>query len=282
MLRILAFALLPFLLGAAAPPLTPEARVATVSYHLQTRAADLCSELSPMASFLIADEQNASVSVIVPDGPAAQAGLRAGDVLVAINGKPTAGANVADLIDAALDAGKVSVLLADQRRLSFTERKGCGFAVGVQAENSLDAYADGTSVAVASGVVDFSTTDDELAIIIGHELAHNILKHRDKLDAAHIPRGLLSVLAKNAARIRQTEEDADVMGLYLMARACYDIGKAPVFWERFGARTGMGVFSDGTHPRTRARVALARATIATIRAQQAKGEPLVPHFMPTR
>ena len=277
MLRFL-LCLVCVVLGQSAAALTPAERVAAISYRLQTRAASLCSELSPMASFLIADEKSAAVDIVVADAPAARAGLRRGDVIGAINGHPTAGADVADLIDAALDSGTVTLALAGQRHVSFAVEQGCGFAVGLEKDVRLDAYADGKAVAVSSALVDFTKTDDELAVIIGHELAHNILKHKDILDSEHVSRGFLAVFGKNADRIRQTEEDADVMALYLMVRSGYDINIAPGFWERFGARTGAGVFSDGTHPRTKARVALATRTIATIRAQQAKGEPLTPDF----
>ena len=257
---------------------TPAERVAAVSYRLQTSGRALCNDLDPMVSFLIADEKSAVVQLVVPDAPAARAGLRAGDTIVAINGHATVGVNVADLIDTALDSGTVSLVLADQRTIMFPVEQGCGFPVAVENNSRLDAYADGKAAAVSSALVDFTKTDDELAVIIGHELAHNILKHKDILDSEHVSRGFLAVFGKNAERIRQTEEDADVMALYLMIRSGYDITVAPDFWSKFGARTGAGVFGDGTHPRTKARVALAMNTIATIRAQQAKGEPLTPHF----
>jgi len=268
------------LITVSAHAATPAERVATISYRLQTRAVALCSDLSPMASFLIADEKSPIVTIVVPDAPAADAGLRAGDVISTINGHAVAGANVADIIDDALDQGMIALSLSDQRHLAFKAQQGCGFAVGLENGTRLDAYADGKAVAVSSALVSFTRTDDELAVIIGHELAHNILKHRDILDSEHVSRGFFAVFGKNAERIRQTEEDADVMALYLMARSGYDINIAPDFWDRFGARTGAGVFSDGTHPRTKARVARAITTIAAIRAQQAKGDLPTPHFAP--
>lgn len=266
------------MVGQSAVALTPAERVAGISYRLQTRAAGLCSDLSPMASFFIANERSAVVDIVVANAPAAQAGLKRGDVIAAINDHPTVSADVADLIDTALDTGSVTLTLAGHRQLSFAVERGCGFAVGLENDRRLDAYADGKAVAVSSALVDFAATDDELAVIIGHELAHNILKHKDILDTEHVSRGLLAGFGKDAKRIRQTEEDADVMALYLMVRSGYDITIAPEFWERFGAQTGAGVFSDGSHPRTKARVALATSTIASIRVQQAKGEPLTPHF----
>jgi hypothetical protein len=115
---------------------------------------------------------------------------------------------------------------------------------------------------------------------MAHELSHNILKHKAQLDAAHVKRGLFASFGKSAAAVRKTEEEADVYALYLMARAGYDISKAPAFWARFGATSGAGVFSDSTHLRTKARVALTEATLAEISQKLARCAPLVPAFTP--
>ncbi|MDE2340588.1 MAG: peptidase M48, Ste24p, partial [Alphaproteobacteria bacterium] len=88
--------------------------------------------------------------------------------------------------------------------------------------------------------------------------------------------GLLATFTSSAGLIRRTEEEADVEALYLIALAGYDYTKAPAFWKRFGDKTGAGIFSDGTHPRTKARVALAEATVARIRAQIAAGQQPLP------
>jgi len=279
---VLAPVIIALCAAGAALAASPAERVAAISYQMQTRAAGLCADTAPMASFLIANEQSATVEIVVPKAPAARAGVQPGDVISSINDRTTDQTNIADLIDAALDSGSVALQLRDGRLLRFTVEQGCGIPVGLQPGASLDAYADANAVAVSAGMADFARTDDELALIIGHELAHIILKHKNLLDAAHVSRGLLAGLGRNGDRIRKTEEEADMLALYLMARSGYDIDAAPAFWERFGDRTGAGVFSDGTHPRTKARVALARATIAAIRAQQRRDAPLVPPSVPTR
>ena len=91
------------------------------------------------------------------------------------------------------------------------------------------------------------TTDDELAMIIGHELSHSILSHTEEksdMDAYLIaiqlmiltlvdPLGLTSIIFDycanslrnlfNAGFSREEEEEADALGLRIMASACYDI-----------------------------------------------------------
>ena len=60
----------------------------------------------------------------------------------------------------------------------------------------------------------FVESDDELAVVIGHELAHRIL------GGGH-------------ASYPKKEVRADEIGLYLVARAGFDEAVAPTFWERF-------------------------------------------------
>jgi Zn-dependent protease with chaperone function len=266
--------LLPFIplaCSAAALPPTPAVRIAAVSYRLQTRAAALCEDLSPMASFYIKDADSIVVDAVVPDGPAARAGLRAGDRLQTINGAPAPAIGVSDLIDKALDSGQIDIVVADHRQIRIGVDRGCGYPVTLDKGRALDAFADGKAVALTAALVAFTRDDDELALVIGHELAHNILHHKALLDAAHARRGLFASFGKSADAVRKTERAADIFALYMMARAGYDIDKAPVFWARFGAKTGAGVFSDATHLRTGARVTLATTVISDIHTQQARG-----------
>ena len=269
-------------LSVAAPvmALTPEARIAAVSYRLQTRAVELCAERTPMASFFIKDADSALIDTVVPDGPADHAGLRAGDHLAAINGTSIPAHGVSDLIDRALDSGTLVVQVADRGLVQLKVELGCGYSVSLDSSKAIDAYADGTAVALSTALVDFTRDDDELALVMAHELSHNILRHKAQLDAAHVKRGLFASFGKSAAAVRKTEEEADVYALYLMARAGYDINKAPTFWKRFGSKTGAGVFSDSTHLRTKARVALAEATLLEISEKRARCAPLAPAFTP--
>ena len=130
----------------------------------------------------------------------------------------------------------------------------------------LNASADGTYVQLTTAVIDFVRNDDELALVIAHELSHNILKHREKLDAQGVSRGLFRSFGKNPGRIRATENEADRLALRLMHKAGFDIAVAPAFWDRFGRETSHGIFSDGTHASRKERVAIAEAEIAAIRA----------------
>jgi predicted Zn-dependent protease len=106
--------------------------------------------------------------------------------------------------------------------------------------------------------------DDELAAILAHELAHNILGHRAVLDAQGVSRGLFGRIGKNAAKIRETEIAADRLSLTLMRDAGYRMAAAPEFWARFEKKHGSGIFADATHLNGRRRVDMLNAEIARI------------------
>ena len=56
----------------------------------------------------------------------------------------------------------------------------CRYPVALLEDDSINAFADGKMVGITMGMMRFSETDDELALVIGHELAHNALGHPTK------------------------------------------------------------------------------------------------------
>jgi hypothetical protein len=310
------FPLAAMLLLAKAPaPSTPEqamladlqaldARVGTIGHRLAVAGAPFCAERVRRPGFLIHGlvqyrpdlRPDAKLFFGLDDQPAVLATisgqpLRAGDRIVALNGEPVAPLPnaktaaypplraVEDRIDRALAQGPVTFGIERDgvRTTAIVEGEpGCASRFQIDPSNRLNASADGLYVKLSSRVAEFARNDDELALVIAHELSHNILKHRDRLDAQGVSRGLFRAFGKNPGRIRRAEYEADTLALYLMARAGYDIDVAPDFWDRFGWETDKGILSDGTHPGRRARVDRARADIAVIRAQHERGEPMMP------
>lgn len=185
---------------------------------------------------------------------AAQAGLKAGDWIVSINGTDLRSgpgyAGVAqfdDALAAALASPPANLVIerdAQRQGISLTGLPGCGSRIELVPGRKLNAAADGTIVQITSGVLEQTRDEDELAFVIAHEMAHNILRHRERLDR----------IGRSARNIRATETEADLLGLKLMRAAGYDPIAAARFWARFGKKTGAGIFSDGTHMRTRDRV----------------------------
>ena len=286
-------------------------RVAGIGYRLARANVDICERRMPLAGMQVhsVDQYPASarpavvstfglgdepaVLVLVPGSAAARAGLQVGDRILSVAGKafPLKAARkkasyervqeFEEFLLASLASGPVPVefVRAGARRSAVLEPEpGCISRVQVIPSSQLNAAADGTYAQITSGIVNFARSDDEIALVVAHEMAHNILGHRVRLNEQKISRGLLKSIDGSAAKIRKTEVEADYLALYLLARAGYDIEVAPGFWQRYGPAAFFEIFSEGTHPGRATRVAATRRTIEEIRTKQRQGAPLVPNL----
>jgi beta-barrel assembly-enhancing protease len=271
-------------------------RVATVAHRLSTANIAICPNQTPQLGFslhalaqyggtfrssaktLFGLSDDPTILAIVPSGAAANAGLGVGDALIGVGATRLGGAKVTtkqsyDAVreaEAAIDNGpKTRPLKLTIRRGSAEQainvyaKPGCTSRVVVEPGGKLNAYADGTYVKLTSSVAEYAADEGELAAIIAHEMAHNILEHQARLDAT----------GRNRANILATEIEADKLSVRLLAGAGYDPRVAARFWARFGKKTGAGIFATGTHLRTKARVALLEeeaAKLATTEAPRAQ------------
>ena len=121
---------------------------------------------------------------VLPGSGAAQAGLKKGDTLVALDGKslpqgPRAERDTAMMVAAAMrgrNSLNLTVLRDGQRtslRIPFTHA--CAFGIELGNGSHVNSYADGYRVLVTSGMVDFARSDQELAYVLAKEIAHNIV-----------------------------------------------------------------------------------------------------------
>jgi predicted Zn-dependent protease len=116
---------------------------------------------------------------------------------------------------------------------------------------------------MTTAVLDFTRNDDEIAVVVGHELAHNILNHPSRLNSEKVPRGFLRGIGRNADKVRATEEEADALGIRLVRAAGYDASAAIPFWRRYYARfDGPQLFR--THPTLARRERIIADTIADL------------------
>jgi hypothetical protein len=280
-------------------------RVATVAYRLGLAGALFCSDRYPLTGLLLhhlpeydevgrraqialhALDRGPGVLATVADSPAARSGLVAGDVLLAVNGEsfadPRAMAAEKDAkkwrrmieaseaqLEAQLRRGPVRlrVLRAGQEQeVTLTAVSGCPVRVRLARSSQFNAFANGTYVIPTTRLLDFVQNDDELAIILGHELSHNILGHKRRLEDQGVSGGILRGLGKGASQIRATEEEADRLGLKLAWAAGYDITAAIPFWRRFYAAQGIQLQLFRTHPGLKARERLVEETVAELRRQ---------------
>jgi Zn-dependent protease with chaperone function len=229
-----------------------------------------------------------TVALATDGGPARRAGLTNGDVITAVNGRPTSqGSGATERFIGASNLaardGAVTLDLASGRSLTITPDQACDYPALLVRSPDINAAADGTSIAITTGLFDITKSDDELALILGHELAHNTLGHSTTGSSPSSRAGKLldtmlrSALAQPSAAYSPAKEmEADNVGLYVMARAGFDIAAAETMWTRLN-RMNKGATLAATHPSGPDRLAALKKAIAEIRAKQKAGQPLTPH-----
>jgi len=283
-----------------------EARVAAIGFRLTTANAAWCPVRQPqfgwiwgdprlyaadrrteaLAVYGAVDQLHPYIAALAPHSPAASAGMKVGTPVTAIADAPVPD-GIGDHPFARITAieGSMAALPVDTaialhvgagRIVSLTPVAGCVSDFRVEANERPAAVADGRMVLVNQGLADFAADDAELAAAIAHELAHNILRHRARLDAAGVDRGLGKQFGRNARLFKQTEVEADRLSVWLLAGAGYDPAAAGRFWSRFGQRKGRPMFQASTHPNWRDRVASLEAEAAAIASLRKAGQPLHP------
>jgi beta-barrel assembly-enhancing protease len=274
-------AFLAFLMAATASLQAEDARLVTLSWRLQTANAALCPGQRVIGMTIHARSQYARdvqrqlalgdrpvVAAVAAGSAVDRAGVHVGDIVMAVDGRDTP--TVAENAGYAPIGATVAMLETYQNTLTIQRgdmvktvspapEKGCASWIQIVPGRSINAQADGRYVQINAGMLDFVANDDELATVVAHELAHNVLKHRAM-----------------KTRSRQAEYEADRLGVWLMARAGYTIDAVLPFWTRFEKRTNAGIFADGTHPSSKKRLAAIAAAVAALKAQRGTGEALIP------
>lgn len=279
-----------------------DVRVLSVGYRLAVANAPFCRSTenaagmtlhhigqypdaaAARASFGFASDYG--VLALVAGGPAQQGGLRTDDAVVSLNGaalapppaelaaidqpaayRPMAWADAK--LRAALAAGPVTLGVLRNgapATIAITGTPACRSRFELRPGSAYGASADGDIVGITVPMLAFMADDDELAAILAHELAHNLLEHRRRLNEAGIQRGLMQQLGRNARLTLETEIEADRLSIWLMANAGYDPGGAIRFWTRYGKQRGKGIFSAPTHYRWKKRVGLFEEEMARLAA----------------
>lgn len=160
----------------------------------------------------------------------------------------------------------------------------------------------GGKMAIYTGLIDkLDATDDELAQVMGHEISHALLAHTaermsiamatnlavatyaitqdpDALELTGV--SLAAVLAITLPNSRESETEADVVGIELAARAGYDPRAAITLWQKMAKASGSDSKFDflSTHPAPKKRMDnLARLVPEMMPYYEAKGErPVYP------
>lgn len=190
---------------------------------------------------------------------------------------------------------------------AFSGQRNCQFGIKfAPTEKGINAHADGNDVVVYPGLIDFARNDNHLAFVIAHEFAHNILAHiasqQQNVTGGTLLGTLLDIgaatqgydtggtfgkIGGQAGLLRYSqgfEEEADYVGLYILARAGYKIEDAPDFWRAMSAANPESIYGSrvSTHPSNATRYIAMNKAIAEINAKKAAGQPLIPNFQQSR
>ena len=243
--------------------------------------------------------------------PAQTGGLMQGDVVLAIRkspcssiascisvlGKAKPGEELTFRIDRAGTPMEMAIVVGSRpRKIDFW----------VTSDQIVNAWTDDQNIVVTGGMLRFLESDDELAVVLGHELAHVTGHHRGKETATGVLSTLLGATLGIAAEIaapgtgdaimnatsgltqsafmRNFEREADYKGLLHTFRAGYDASAGVNVWERMGTDIPESLTQDlrSSHPASPERMVRIRkvaqalaaegleATIAKYETQEAK------------
>jgi predicted Zn-dependent protease len=172
--------------------------------------------------------------------------------------------------------------LIPQTRVFRQDAPGWAWEANVLTSKDVNAWAmPGGKMAVYTGLIErLNVTDDELAAVMGHEIAHALREHARERIARQMSTQAASTIGSIALQVltgvqidpqlagtvgqavfvlpnsRENEQEADVIGVELMARAGYDPRAALTLWQKMGQASGGGGPPEflSTHPSSATRL----------------------------
>lgn len=268
--------------------LQQDVRLARIADAMLVANHDLCRETMPVIGAIIHSrdqyaegysdgfaEGPVAIAAIVPGSAAERAGLMRGDALQAIAGEPLDGLRpsgespVRDLVfDILALQPPAEVIELRIRRggevmdVAVEALEGCRALVEILAKNRFLARSDGRVIQLSYGLA-APMSDDGLAAVFAHEMAHLVLEHRRRLSEAGVAKGFLGEFGSNRKRNREAEVEADRLSVHLLANAGFDPHAAPRFWlSPEGRRADSGIFRSFIYPSPAARAEIMEREIA--------------------
>jgi len=108
--------------------------------------------------------------------------------------------------------------------------------------------------------------DGELAMLVGHEIAHAVAGHRREVVRSSMDADVAEEIRRAEIAVMQ-ESEADRIGMGLAYRAGWPATSLVSFYDKLAAQEGPGTFNS-SHPSAQSRAAMARST-----AQQLDKQP---------
>tara|TARA_Y100000816_G_scaffold244940_1_gene192741 strand:+ start:74 stop:1222 length:1149 start_codon:yes stop_codon:yes gene_type:complete len=302
--------------------------VKSIGYRINSLNADICNKTDFNSGITYANENviglkiakffpsklnlgsKVSIINIVENSPADKAGLTVGDIILELEGFTfPEGKNALKKISKHFkdfEEKEIKKIKIDRNgqilKFDINQIKICNYPIIFTQDKIVNAYADGKSIIMTQGMVDYAKDDNEIALVIAHELAHNDRGHLDAKKKNTLIMGSIGFIldlmtiyysggtaggdAQNTemwskigseAYSVEFEKDADYGGVYYAYRAGYDISNVKNFWERIGSENPKQIAISSTHPATAERYLQIEKTVQEINKKKSDGLALIPN-----
>ena len=291
-------------------------RLQKVGYPILKNSSELCentiSSLGVMFNAYVTSDKYSDIekevyeiddrlllTYVIPSSSAFKSGLRSNDEIVSIN-----------YIKATIDKEKFHKELEKLRAKSDSlkviyKRQGeervatfdpdliCNYPILLVQNDSVNAFANGSQIGITTGMIRFAQKDEQLGLVIAHELGHNIMDHISKLRtnsllgtivdlaAAYYGVNTQGVFGQAGARMysQEFEAEADYVGIYYMERAGYSIDNVADFWRDMAVEHPGSINQShaSTHPATPERFLEINAAIEEIKEKKRLNQQLIPN-----
>ncbi len=238
------------------------------------------------------------IAGVLADSPADRAGLQAGDLLLRVGKRDTP--NVRSAVEA------INQLKPETEVTLLLEREGNRFEqqlrLGVKPypvtfhmaeSDEVNAFASPGQVNITTGLLRFAKSDDELAVVLGHELAHLTQGHYAKKMGIGVLAGAIGLIVEVATNVvvpgiggvisngiqapfsKDFEREADYVGLSYAYKAGYQIEAGVDFWDRFATELPSSLTQSffNTHPTSPERLLRLKKTIEELKKQAVGPKP---------
>ncbi|MCM8804515.1 MAG: M48 family metalloprotease, partial [Candidatus Omnitrophica bacterium] len=194
-----------------------------------------------------------------PDFGGFKSGLKVNDKIIEIEGK-----NIKDLDTFSKTINNIKetkdvvefVIEREGEILKFNvpSTKICPFSLHLiidpQVSDTINSWTDGERIFVTPGLLRFLQEDNELALVLSHEIAHAVLDHVKKTLGNRIIGSIFDIAITITTGIsthgifgdiggliysKEFEKEADYLGTYIAAVSGYDITNAANLWRKMAA-----------------------------------------------
>jgi membrane-associated protease RseP (regulator of RpoE activity) len=239
-----------------------------------------------------------------PDFGAYKAGLKINDKIIEVDGKKIKDIDSFLKVINSIDEKRESVEFVVERegeilKFNVPVTEICPFSFKLifdpEIRDTINAFTDGKTIFVTPGLLRFLQSDNELALVLSHEIAHAVLEHVQKTMGNRIIGSIFDIAITIATGIntqgifgqlgglvysKEFEKEADYLGTYILAVSGYDITDVANLWRKMAAEypgSTKDVFL-ASHPSSPERYVLIENTVKEIKEKIEKGLPLKVEF----